>query len=83
MDKVKLYEFSNEIKELLKSEHILKAEQQILDANLTEEEYDFVFLCLHFNGYDPKTDKFIIYESDNSAFLKLVNLVQNKTKDKK
>ena len=83
MDKNALYKFSLELRKGLESGNTGEVERKINLANLTKEELDFVFMCLHSNGYDPKTDRFLLCESDNSAFLKLVNLVQSKASAKK
>ncbi|WMJ77796.1 MULTISPECIES: hypothetical protein [unclassified Sedimentibacter] len=83
MNKNKLYKFSLEIKQLLNNQNTSEAERKIKEADLTQEELDFLFMCLHSDGYDPKTDRFLLFESDNSAFLQLVNLVQSRIKDKK
>lgn len=83
MNKNKLYKFSLEIKQLLNNQNTSEAERKIKEADLTQEELDFLFMCLHSDGYDPKTDRFFLFESDNSAFLQLVNLVRSRIKDKK
>lgn len=83
MDKQKLYIFSLELKKILVEQRTSEVEQKIKQANLSQIELNFLFQCLHSNGYDAKTDSFILYESDNSAFLKLVNLVQSNVSNKK
>lgn len=83
MDKKLLYLFSLEIRELLNKQNTSEAERKIQQSNFSQEELDFIFKCLEFDGYDPKTDRFFLFESDNSAFLKLVNVVKSKTLTKK
>lgn len=83
MDKKKIYEFSLGLKKLIANQDMAIVEQKIKDANLSQEELDFLFMCLHSDGYDSKTGHFRLFESDNSAFLQLVNLVQSNIKDKK
>jgi len=83
MNKEKLYIFSTEIKNLIGNSHLSDAINKINQANLSQEELDFLFMCLHSEGYDVETDSFSICESDNSAFLSLVNLVQSKVSSKK
>lgn len=83
MDKIKLYAFSLEIKKLISDMKIDEAESKIEEEHLSQAELDFLFMCLQSNGYDPQTDKFTFFESDNAAFLKLVNLVQSKVSDRK
>lgn len=83
MNKKQLYSFSLEIKELINKQEITEAEKRLQQAALSQEEFDFVEMCLTSDGYDPTTDSFILCESDNSAFLKLVNVVISKTSKKK
>ncbi|MCM1118504.1 MAG: hypothetical protein NC543_04000 [bacterium] len=83
MNKKKLYIFSIEIKKLIGNSHLSDAINKINQAKLSQEELDFLFMCLHSEGYDVETDSFYICESDNSAFLSLVNLVQSKVSSKK
>ena len=83
MDKKQLYSFSLEIRDLLNKQNITEAERILQQAELSQKEIDFVEMCLHSQGYDPATDSFILCESDNSAFLKLVNIVISKTTKKK
>lgn len=83
MDKIKLNQFSLLIRELLNKGNTTDAQRKIEEANFNKEELDFIFKCLHTNGYDPETDSFYLCESDNSAFLNLVNVVQSKTTVKK
>ena len=83
MNKNKLYILSLELREFLNNGNTAEVELKIEQANLAQEELDFVFMCLHSNGYDPKTDMFLLCKSDNSAFLKLVNIVQSKASVKK
>ena len=78
MNKRNLYSFSIELRGLIEKNKIDEAISKIEAKNLSEEEKKFVFECLKANGYDPVTDSFILYESDNSAFLALVNKVENK-----
>ena len=79
MDKKQLYSFSLQIRDLLNKQNITEAERMLLQAELSQEETDFVEMCLQCQGYDPATDRFVLCESDNSAFLKLVNVVISKT----
>jgi hypothetical protein len=83
MNKKKLYMFSTEIKKLIESSHLSDAVSKINQANLSQEELDFLFMCLHSNGYDVESGKFFICDSDNSAFLKLVASVQSRVSAKK
>lgn len=83
MDKRKLYSFSLELRQLLNEGKIEETEKKLKQAALEQNELDFIFMCLHSNGYDPTTDSFVLFESDNSAFLSLVNLVQVKLSSKK
>lgn len=83
MDKKQLYSFSLEIRNLLNKQNTTEAERILQQEELSQEEIDFVEECLHSQGYDPTTDSFILCESDNSAFLKLVNIVISKTTKKK
>lgn len=83
MNKKQLYSFSLEIKELINKQDITEAEKRLQQAVLSQEEFDFVEMCLHSEGYDPITDSFILCESDNSAFLNLVNVVMSKASKKK
>lgn len=48
---------------------------------LTDEEKEAVINYLRFD-YDPETGKFYIKESDNSEFLKLVDMVSQKVNKK-
>lgn len=83
MNKKELYIFSNEIKRLIGNNHLPDAINKINQKNLSHEELDFLFMCLRSNGYDVKSGKFFICDSDNSAFLKLVDLVQSRVSLKK
>lgn len=83
MNKKQLYSFSLEIKELINKQNITEAEKRLQQAVFSQEEFDFVEMCLRSEGYDPATDSFILCESDNSAFLKLVNVVISKASKKK
>lgn len=83
MSKKEIYEFSLGVKKLIADQNMAIVEKKIKDANLSQEELEFLFMCLRKEGYDPKTDRFLVFESDNSAFLQLVNLVQSNIKDKK
>ncbi|ADL50573.1 hypothetical protein Clocel_0803 [Clostridium cellulovorans 743B] len=82
MNKEKIYLFSLELKKLLNDNKTSEVEKIIIEESLSEEEMNFLFMCLEANGYDPKTDMFLLFESDNSEFLKLVNLVQNNVSSK-
>ena len=83
MSKKEIYDFSLGVKKLIADQKMAIVEKKIKDANLSQEELEFLFMCLRTEGYDPKTDRFLVFESDNSAFLQLVNLVQSNIKDKK
>lgn len=83
MDKVRLYKFSIELKKLLSDGSVQETERKLKEAGLNNNEINFVFQCLRSNGYDPITDQFILFESDNSAFLNLVSIVQSKLSSKK
>lgn len=48
---------------------------------LTDEEKETIIKYLRFD-YDPETGKFYIKESDNSEFLKLVDMVSQKVNKK-
>ena len=52
MNKKKLYMFSTEIKKLIESSHLSDAVSKINQANLSQEELDFLFMCLYRNRYD-------------------------------
>lgn len=80
MDKRRIGIFSNELRILLNSQKIAEVINRINQANLSQQELDFLFECLHADGYDETTDSFILCESDNSAFLSLVNMVESKVK---
>lgn len=77
MDKKNIYGFSIDIKKLINEGKLAEAESKITQAKLSKEETNFLFMCLSTNGYDPETDRFLLFESDNSAFLKLVNTVKS------
>lgn len=76
MDKRRIGIFSNELRRLLNSQRIAEVINRIRQANLSQQELDFLFECLHTSGYDETTDSFIHCESDNSAFLYLVSMVE-------
>jgi len=80
MDKIALGEFSEEIRALLKSGDIDGVAHKMRQIDLSVEAEEFVFRCLDTNGYNPNTGLFRICESDNSEFLKLVELLKNKYK---
>ncbi len=80
MDKRRIGIFSNELRILLNNQKIAEVVNRINQANLSQQELDFLFECLHTDGYDEMTDSFILCESDNSAFLALVNMVESKVK---
>lgn len=82
MNKKTLYIFSIELRKLLEKQHLSEAIDKITQENLSQDELDFLFMCLHSDGYDLESDRFILCESDNSAFLNLVNLVQSKVSTK-
>lgn len=83
MDKKRIYEFSLKLKQYFLVYSTTEIANMINTADLSNEELDFLFMCLNSDGYDVKTDSFILCHSDNSAFLALVNKVQDKVKDKK
>ena len=68
MDKRRIGIFSNELRELLYNKKSSEVINKINQANLSEHELDYLFECLHTDGYDENTDSFILCESDNSAF---------------
>lgn len=82
MDKRRIGIFSNEIRMLLNSQKTLEAVKKINQENLSQQELEFLFVCLHTDGYDETTDTFILCESDNSAFLSLVDMVERKVNKK-
>lgn len=82
MDRKKIGVFSNELRLLLNTGKYAEVINRINRANLSQQELDFLFECLHTDGYDVNTDSFILCESDNSAFLSLVNLVESKVNKK-
>lgn len=83
MDKRKLSAFSIELRKMMVEDNMEAVIQRVKQANLTTDEYDFVFMCLNSNGYDPVSDMFVINESDNSAFLSMVSFLQAATNRKK
>jgi len=83
MNKKQLYLFSLEVRKLLNNQNTDEAVKMLLQANLSQEEVDFVEKCLLSDGYDLATDSFMLLESDNSEFLKLVNIMISKTTKKK
>lgn len=82
MDRKRIGIFSNELRLLLKTEQFAEVINRINSADLSQQELDFLFECLHTDGYDETTDSFILCESDNSAFLALVNMVERKVNKK-
>lgn len=82
MNKEKIHLFSLELRKLLNENKTSEVEKRIIEENLSQEEMNFLFMCLETSGYDPKTGMFLILESDNSEFLKLVNLVQKNVSSK-
>lgn len=80
MDKRYLASVAEEVRHIIWQGDTEKAVQAIITKDLVNEERDFIFMCLKTGGYDEKTGKFHILEGDNSAFLKLVNSVQEKVK---
>ncbi len=82
MDKRRIAIFSNELRRLLNSQRMAEVINRINQANLSQQELEFLFECLHTGGYDETTDSFILCESDNSAFLSLVNMVESKVNKK-
>ena len=84
MDKRKLHLFSIELKKLINENKLSEVEKKITQSDLSKAETDFLFMCLSSSRYNPETDSFSLFESDNSAFLKLLNVVQsNLSSDKK
>ncbi len=83
INKKQVNELSQEIRGLINNGFKESAEQKIKSANLTTEEMNFLHKCLQADGYDPNTDMFILYESDNSAFLDLVKQVMDNVKKNK
>lgn len=82
MDRRRIGIFSNELRMLLNSQKIAEVINRINQANLSQQELNFLFECLHTDGYDEITDSFILCESDNSAFLVLVNMVESQINKK-
>lgn len=82
MNRTKIGVFSNELRLLLNTGKYAEVINRINRANLSQQELDFLFECLHTDGYDETTDSFILCESDNSAFLALVNMVERKMNKK-
>ena len=82
MNKRKIGIFSNDLRMLLNNQKIAEVINRINQANLSQQELDFLFACLHTDGYDETTDSFILCESDNSAFLSLVNMIESKLNKK-
>lgn len=78
MDRRRIAIFSNELRRLLNSQRMAEVINRINQANLSQQELEFLFECLHTGDYDETTDSFILCESDNSAFLSLVNMVESK-----
>lgn len=83
MDKNQIFRFSLEIKELLKKQNTAEAINKIGQANLAQDEFEFLEKRLRSDGYNAATDKFQYNFSDNSEFLKLVALVTASAKNKK
>jgi hypothetical protein len=77
MDRRKIGIFSNELRLLINTKRLPEVINRINQANLSQQEMNFLFECLHSDGYDESTDSFILCESDNSAFLALVNMVES------
>ena len=75
--------FSLELKNLINQDKLSEAVEKIKASNLSKAEKDFLFMCLNADGYDAETDRFIAYESDNSAFLNLVKVVKSTLSDDK
>ncbi len=82
MNRKRIGIFSNELRLLLNTGKYAEVINRINRANLSQQELDFLFECLHTDGYDETTDSFILCESDNSAFLALVNMVERKINKK-
>jgi len=83
MDKINIFKFSIEIKELLKKQDISEATRKIQEVRLTQDEFKFFEKCLRADGYNATTDSFQYNFTDNSEFLKLVSLVTASVKAKK
>ena len=75
-------DFAEELKEQLQSdwseENIEEVVKRLSNAVLTAEQEDFVWQYFRANGYDKRTGMFMLCESDNSAFLKVVAQVKAK-----
>lgn len=82
MDKRSLSVFAEELRKEIKKGNLNNAVEMIGRKNLSDEELEFVLMCLRMNGYDAKAGRFLLLESDNSAFLKLVSDVEKAIKEK-
>lgn len=82
MNKEQIFQLSLKIKELIKGNRIDEASEKIRAEELSNEEMDFLFMCLQFGHYNPRTGQFLMLESDNAEFIKLVNMVRKKVEKK-
>ena len=79
-------DFAKELKVQLNSDwredNVAEVAERISDAALTAEQRSFIWNYLQSNGYDRRKGLFIICQSDNSAFLKVVAMVKDKVEGK-
>ena len=83
MDKIKLSKLAELIRKEINGRNLDIAVEMIEKESLSNDELDFVLKCLRTDGYDVNTGKFLLLESDNSAFLKLVESVEKTVKGSK
>ena len=83
METMSLEDFEEYIRSLLKDGDIEKAVREIQNAGLNEDELNQLFMWLHTDGYDAKTGRWKLLESNNAAFLNLVNQVRAKLEEGK
>lgn len=76
MDNALMVKISEEIRGILKKDGISSAANRIANYDLTEDELITLFGYLHTEGYDKKTRGMLLFESDNSEYLKLVTQLQ-------
>lgn len=79
-NKIKISDFSDDIRDLINNDRLKEAVQKIGRKCYTNEERDFLYKCLSSDGYCEEKSKenkdlFFSNESDNSEYLKLLNLV--------
>lgn len=81
-----LIDFAEELKSKLRTSWtpatIDYVVQRLKGANLTKEQSNFVWAYFAANGYDRRTGNFLVCDSDNSEFLKVVAMVQAKVGSK-